>query len=138
MVVVGLVVGVSLMRGLEWVRWVWVWVWVWVRCCLRGRLMPMVVVGIPRGRVRHGRRRPIAGRCPHAAVVVRLGVVRRVRCGVRAPGPMTESRVRRRRCALTVSCGMVSRGAGLSGPRRRAVVRGRLGPESPRCRFRLR
>ena len=123
LVVGGLVVGVSRMRGLGWVRWVWVWVWVWVRCCLRGLLMPMVVVGIPRGRVRHGRRRPIAGRCPHAAVVVRLGVVRRVRW-----------RVRRRRCALTVSCG-----AGLSGLRRsRAAVRGRLGPESPRCRFRLR
>jgi hypothetical protein len=123
----GLVVGVSRMPGLGWVRWVWVWVW--VRCCLRGLLMPMVVVGIPRGRVRHGRRRPIAGRWRRAAVAVaRLGVVRRVRW-----------LVRRRRCALTVSCGTVSCGAGLSGLRRsRVAVRGRLGPESPRCRFRLR
>ena len=47
LVVVGLVVGVSRMRGLGWARWVWVWVW--VRCCLRVWLMPMVVVGIPRG-----------------------------------------------------------------------------------------
>ena len=128
LVVVGLVVGVSRMRGLGWVRWVWVWVW--VGCCLRGLLMPMVVVGIPRGRVRRGRRIPMAVRWRRGAVaVVRLGVVRRVR-----------PRVRRRRCALTVSCALrVSCGAGLSGLRRsQAPVRGRLGSGSPRCWFRLR
>jgi len=123
-VVVGLVVGVSPMRGLGWARSVWVWVW--VRCCLRVWLTPMVVVGIPRRRGRRiprrrVRRRPIAGRWRRAAVVAWVGVVRRVR-----------SRVRRRWCVLTELCGVL-------GPRRRRVtVPGRLGPESPRCRFRLR
>ena len=126
MVVVGLVVGVSHMRGLGWVRWVWVWVW--VRCCLRVWLMPMVVVGIPRHRGRRiprrrVRRMPVVGLWRRGAVVAWLGVVRRVRL-----------RVRRRWCALTVSCG-----AGLPGLRRRqARVCGRLGPESPQCRFLLR
>ena len=83
-VVVGLVVGVSRMRGLGWVRWVWVWVW--VGCCRRVLLMPMVVVGIPRRRVRRrGRRTPIAVRWRRVAVVVWLGVVR----WVRPPGSMT-------------------------------------------------
>ena len=122
-VVVGLVVGVSRMRGLGWVRWVWVWVW--VRCCLRVLLMLMVVVGIPRCRVRRiprrrGRRRPMAGRWRRVVVVAWLGVVRRVRW-----------RVRRRWCVLTGLCGVL-------GLRRRVVVRGRLGPQSPRCRFRFR
>jgi hypothetical protein len=53
-VVGGLVVGVSRMPGLGWAGWVWVWVW--VRCCRRVWLMPMVVVGTPRGRVRRGTR----------------------------------------------------------------------------------